>query len=46
MESSKKAIHDDFGLEEHEPKILNDEASKERLKKQSSYTYWVQNNVE
>lgn len=33
MEPSKKAIHDDFGLEEPDTKIINDEVTKERLKK-------------
>lgn len=46
VESSNKAYHDDFGLEESDQKQVLNEETKERLKKQSSYTYWVQNNQE
>jgi len=46
MESSDKATHDDFGLEEPHEKVKKDKQSDERLKKQHSYTYWVQNNKE
>ena len=44
MESTKKAAHDDFDMEEPYEKVKKDSAKDERLKKQSSYTYWVQNN--
>ena len=46
MESNKKAAHDDFDIEEPHDKVKRDTAKDERLKKQSSYTYWVQNNKE
>eukprot|EP00347_Sterkiella_histriomuscorum_P015547 403356622 len=46
MESTSKAIHDDFGLSEDQNQIQQDGKVDERLKKQSSYTYWVQNNRE
>ncbi|CDW91631.1 uncharacterized protein loc101207721 [Stylonychia lemnae] len=46
MESSQKYTHDDFGLDEAHNKLDNDGIIDERLKKQSSYTYWVQKNVE
>lgn len=47
MESSSKAIPDDFGLEEpHDDIESGDPSTDERLKKQHSYTYWVQNNKE
>ena len=50
MESSKENL-DDFGLDETQNKLQNEDAigngvTDERLKKQSSYTYWVQNNRE
>jgi hypothetical protein len=42
MEKRQKAAVDDFGLEEQDSKIQSeDPLVKERLKKQSSYTYWV-----
>ena len=41
MESTSKAIHDDFGLDESQNKLENKGPIDERLKKQSSYTYWV-----
>jgi hypothetical protein len=41
MESSQKSTHDDFGLDEAHNKLDNDGLVDERLKKQSSYTYWV-----
>jgi len=47
MEKSQKAAVDDFGIEEVDSKLKKDDpTTQERLKKQSSYTYWVQNNVE
>jgi hypothetical protein len=48
MESTKhKETLDDFGLDEAHNKLENDNGQiDERLKKQSSYTYWVQNNRE
>ena len=44
MEKSAKL--DDFGLDSSDPQPMNDDATQERLKKQSSYTYWVQNNMD
>lgn len=48
MESSSKALHDDFGLDEDQNRLDSKTGQNvdERLKKQSSYTYWVQNNKE
>lgn len=46
METSKNAVKDDFGLDEEDNTLENDKQVDERLKKQSSYTYWVQKNVD
>ncbi len=46
MESTQKSMHDDYDLDEQDEKVLKDIKKEERLKKQSSYTYWVQNNKE
>ena len=46
MESFEKTEHDDFDMEEQYDEGKKDKNTDERLKKQHSYTYWVQNNKE
>lgn len=44
MESTSKTTYDDFGLEEPHDHVKTNHITDERLKKQHSYTYWVQDN--